>query len=131
MLIYPAIFTKESDGGYWVRFPDLEGCMTEGENINEAAKMAEEALGGYLASLLERDLVVPKASEPTSIKVDATLGEFLAVIFSDVDKYFASKKAVRKNVTIPGWLAEKADGHCINYSAVLQDALKEKLGVAG
>ena len=50
-LIYPAVFHPESDGGYSVDFPDLLGCVTEGDSLSEAVDMAEDALGIYLYSL--------------------------------------------------------------------------------
>ena len=40
---YPAIFHKEDDG-YWVEFPDVPGCFTQGKTLEEAFKMAKEAL---------------------------------------------------------------------------------------
>lgn len=47
--IYPAIFHKDKQG-YWVEFPDLPGCNTQGDTIEEAYKMAKEALALYLES---------------------------------------------------------------------------------
>ena len=52
LFVYPAIFHKE-DESYWVEFPDLKGCNTYGSTIPEAMEMAQEALTGYLLSLLE------------------------------------------------------------------------------
>ena len=39
-IFYPAVFTKE-ENGYWVKFPDLPGCFTEGDSISEAYEMAQ------------------------------------------------------------------------------------------
>ena len=58
---YPAIFTYE-DGAYNVEFPDLDGCLTYGDTIEEAFLNAQEALAAYTASVLERGLNLPKAS---------------------------------------------------------------------
>lgn len=49
-LIYPAIFEKEN-GGYIVSFPDLEGCITEGDTIEDAYKYAKEVLALHLDNL--------------------------------------------------------------------------------
>lgn len=46
-MFYPAIFHKDEQG-YWVEFPDLPGCNTQGDTIEEAYKMAKEALALYL-----------------------------------------------------------------------------------
>lgn len=43
-IIYPAIFHKEEDGRYWVEFPDLPGCLTDGDTLEEAFLMAGDAL---------------------------------------------------------------------------------------
>ena len=46
-IIYPALFHKAEEGGYWVEFPDLPGCLTEGETLEEAYAMAGDALFVY------------------------------------------------------------------------------------
>ena len=48
--VYPAIIHEEN-GSYWVEFPDLEGCSTYGETLEETLDLASEALGLYLVSL--------------------------------------------------------------------------------
>jgi antitoxin HicB len=64
ILNYPAkIRYIAADKAYLVEFPDLPGCLTEGETLEEAQHNAREALTGYLASIFERDLKVPDPSE--------------------------------------------------------------------
>jgi len=99
---YPANFTKD-DTGYLVQFPDLKGCMTEGKDLKEAIKKAEEALGGYIASMVERGLPVPAPSDVTQIPYNAKL-ESIVAIYSHADRYFTQTKAVKKTLTIPLWL---------------------------
>ena len=66
ILYYPAkIKHIVEDKTYLVEFPDLPGCLTEGETLEEAQHNAKEALTGYLASIFDRDLKVPR---PSSIK---------------------------------------------------------------
>ena len=65
-ITYPAIIKYAArDKSYLVEFPDLPGCLTEGETIEEAHRNAREALTGYLASIFERNLKIP---EPTRQK---------------------------------------------------------------
>ncbi len=65
-IFYPARITyQKEDKSYLVRFPDLEGCLTEGEALEEALKNAREALSGYLASIFDRGFKIP---EPSSLK---------------------------------------------------------------
>jgi predicted RNase H-like HicB family nuclease len=125
MLFYPAIFTKEG-GAYWVRFPDLDGCLTEGKDMRTAVEMAQEALGGYIVSLVERKITVPRASDLSDIKADAE-NECIVIIVSDADKFFTRRRAVKKTLSIPAWLSEAADERHINYSSVLQEALLKQL----
>ena len=49
-LFYPAIFHKAEDGGFWVTFPDIPECMTQGDDMQQAYEMAVEALGLALTS---------------------------------------------------------------------------------
>jgi len=126
MVVYPAIFTKEGNG-YWVRFPDLEGCLTEGKNLKHAAAMAEEAMGGYVATLIDIKETVPAPSEISEIKLGKN--EYVAIVSTNMRKFFKNNKAVKKTLSIPFWLNEIADREHINYSAVLQDALIRQLEI--
>jgi predicted RNase H-like HicB family nuclease len=65
---YPAVFTPEKEGGYSVHFPDLHGCLTEGDTADEAIKMAFEALEGYLDVCLDKGKVLPPPTEPQKLK---------------------------------------------------------------
>ena len=116
---YPAILHEE-DGAYWVEFPDLEGCFSDGETLADAAVNAEEALGAYLASLMERELPIPAPSDIKSI--DRTDG-ITTLVATDPLKYRRSTKSVKKTLTIPEWLNAEAEKRNINFSSVLQKAL--------
>jgi len=60
---YPLRVHKAGEGGYWAEFPDLPGCVTEGETIGETLNHAQEALDGWVASRFARNFEVPKASK--------------------------------------------------------------------
>lgn len=75
--IYPAVFHLEEKGGYSVSFPDLEGCFTAGETIEEAFAMAKEASALYLDGMKE----LPKATELT--KVSAENGDIVMLVEAD------------------------------------------------
>ena len=127
MVFYPAIFTKENDGDYSVSFPDLDGCFSCGDGMSRAAEMATEALDGYLASVMDRGLAVPKPSDIKDVKT--ANGEYVVMISGNPEKLLKKNKAVKKTLTIPEWLNDEADKRHINYSSVLQDALKQAIGV--
>ena len=125
--VYPAIFLKE-DIGYSVSFPDLDGCFTEGNTLEEAIVMAQEALGLYIVSLEERNISIPSPSEIFDIRHSEN--EFVTLISTKINKYLRRNKAVKKTLTIPQWLNEEAELRHINFSSVLQKALKEELQIA-
>ncbi len=126
--VYPAIFTPEENGAYSIRFPDIENCFTCGDDIEDGMKMAEDALALMIYSNYEKPGVeVPASSPIKDLKLEAD--EFATYIVCDTTEYRKKfgTKAVKKTLTIPEWLNEAAMQERINFSQVLQDALKEKL----
>lgn len=71
-LSYPAIICKEN-GSFWAEFPDLYGCFSDGETLEEVITNASESLSGYIASLIDRGIQVPNPSDPGSIAPEAGL----------------------------------------------------------
>ena len=127
-LIYPAVFYPFSDGsgGYTVEFPDLPGCVTEGNDLEEAFEMAIDAASGWVLDELEEGNEIPKASAYADVKRREN-GQ-VNIVLLDMDKYAEQygEKAVRKNVTIPAWLNTFAEKRKINFSQVLQEAILAK-----
>ena len=124
--MYPAVFSTDGKTGYTVMFPDLLGCVTEGDT-KEAVEMAEDALGIYLYSLSEDGEEFPEASNPADIKCEK--GEFTDLVVWDEEEYLkrTDNKAVKKTLTIPSWLNYKAEEKQLNFSQILQRALREEL----
>ena len=125
-LFYPAVFHKAEEGGFWVSFPDIPECMTQGDDMQDAYEMAVDALGLSLSTMEDAGEVIPEAS-PLD-RVDAEDGKLIIVEF-DMAEYRRrhSSKAVKKTLTIPEWLNEAAVRENINFSQVLQEALMKKL----
>ncbi len=67
--IYPAHFIPE-ELGFSVLFPDLPGCHTQGNSLEEALEMAKEALSIYILDLEEDKKPIPKASKSDELKID-------------------------------------------------------------
>ncbi len=59
MLTYKILLQKEPEGGFTVTVPALPGCITYGENIDEAIAMAKEAIELYIEELRERGDTIP------------------------------------------------------------------------
>lgn len=128
-LFYPAVFHIAEEGGFWVTFPDIPECMTQGEDIRQAYEMAVEALGLSITTKEEEKEEIPKASTPDAVLIEKD--EFLVVIEFDLMEYRRKhcSKAVKKTLTIPEWLNEAAMKENINFSQVLQEALMAKLSL--
>lgn len=61
---YPFRVIADPDGGYVVVFPDLPGCMTQTETIDEIPAMAEDARRSWITAVYEDGEVVPMPSYP-------------------------------------------------------------------
>lgn len=129
-LIYPAVFHPEADGGYSVDFPDLLGCVTEGDTLSEAVDMAEDALGIYLYSLKEDKEPYPEPSDPADIKTEGR--DFVSLVEYDEVAYLkrTDNHSVKKTLTIPAWMDTLAKEHNLNFSNVLQNAIRKELNIA-
>ena len=126
---YPAIFHKAEEGGFWITFPDLPECITEGDDMEEAYNMAVDALGLALTDRIKSKEELPKASDIENIEKPED-GVIVVVQFdkAEYDRRHNSR-AVKKTLTIPEWLNEAAMEHDINFSQVLQEALMKKIGI--
>ena len=127
--VYPAIFTKEENGLYSVDFPDIKGCVTCGDDLADALYMAQDVLAFTLYDYERDNKKVPVPSDTDSIEVPS--GSFVNCVLCDTLEYQKrnNNKAVKKTLSIPEWLNELAINSGVNFSQVLQDALKSQLNV--
>ena len=125
-LFYPAIFHKAEEGGYWISFPDIPECLTEGDTMEQAYELAVDALGLAISSRYQQKEDIPTPSEPENISVN---DGFLVIVEFDMLAYQkrTNAKAVKKTLSIPQWLNEEANAMNINFSQVLQEALLTKI----
>ena len=128
--IYPAVFEPGAKKGYTVLFPDLPGCITEGDDMEEALHMAKETLELHLYGMEEDGDVLPKATAPENIKLSKKAFVSPIEVWMPVIRDEMENKAVKKTLTVPKWLNDIAEKNKVNFSQVLQSALKEYLGVA-
>jgi antitoxin HicB len=125
---YTAVFTPTEDGKeFYARVPDVPGCVTTGDDIEDAMEQITDALGGCLVVAEDQGLDIA-APTPQSDIPHGT-GDVLSLIRVDTIAYRArtDNRAVRKNVSIPAWMAKLADQRGINCSKLLQDALSQAL----
>ena len=125
---FAALFTKEADGGYSVSFPQLDGCYTQGDNFEEARRMAADAMSLHLYGMEQDGESIPAPQ----LDMQAPSGAMVVPVTAWMTPFREEmeNRAVKKTLTIPAWLndaAEKRGG--VNYSQILQSALKDYLGV--
>ena len=138
LMSYPACFYKE-ENGYSVIFPDLNNTATCGDTLDEAMAMAIDCLAGYLYTLQQEDEPIPAPSPLSSVSATAGAKElefdpgecFVSFVTVDVAEYAKKhfEKSIRKTLTIPAWLNAAALEQGINFSQVLQEALRAKLHI--
>ncbi len=124
--VYPAIFMPE-ENAYSIFFPDFTSCYTSAPTLAEGMAMANDVLCLTLYDMEENGQNVPT---PSNIKTLKTEGEAFATLIScDTLAYrqYYDNQAVKKTLTIPSWLNNMAEKQGINFSATLQNALKQEL----
>jgi len=123
------IHPEPIDGGYSVWFEGLTGCGAQGDNLADALDAAADALAGWLYTMQKHGNEIPDPLPTDQIPLES--GEFVSYVVADIEAYrrFVESYSVRKNLTIPSWLAEKAEAANVNYSQLLQDALQQRLGI--
>lgn len=124
---YPVVFTKDADG-FVVYIPDFD-ANTQGDDLTHAIEMARDAIGlmGLVYQDGNKDLPTP--SDLKSVK--ANKDDIVSLVDVDFAEYRRKNemRTVKKNCTIPSWLNYEAEKANINFSAVLQDALKHELNI--
>lgn len=125
---YPAIFTYGRNGIISVTFPDLD-VVTQGKDDTNALKMARDCLGIVMNGLEEDGKEIPSPTSLAQIETCENQRSVLIDIYMPSIRLRSANRAVKRTVTLPAWLNAKAMEKNINFSGVLQEALKEKLGV--
>ena len=126
--VYPAVLTFEDGYDIAVTFPDLPGCATSGETEKEALDMAKEALSLHLFGMEKDGDEIP---EPSTFKeVGKSLDDnecvVLIEVFMPAVRMSQENKSINRTVTLPAWLNARALECGVNFSAVLQEALKSQ-----
>lgn len=125
-LFYPSIFHKAEEGGFWVSFPDIPECLTEGDDMRQAYEMASDALGLVISDKIKNKETLPVPSQADEVNAE---DGYLVIVEFDLLEYQKkhNNRAVKKTLSIPAWLNEAAIRAGVNFSQVLQEALLEKV----
>ena len=128
---YIALIHKDAGSDYGVSFPDLPGCVTAGVNLDDARRMAEEALALHLAGMAEDEEPTPEPSSLEAVMADRENRDAVAIL---VKAPPAAAKAVRVNMTIPEDELEQIDkfasGQGYTRSGFLLRAAKQAIDAA-
>lgn len=127
--IYTAIFTPIEDGsGYYAKVPDIPGCVSTGSDLADAIEQITDAASGCLVVAEDEGLDIaaptPQADIPRSEDSVCSLIQVDTLAY----RALTDTRSVRKNVSLPAWMANMADKRGINCSQVLQDGLIQRLG---
>jgi predicted RNase H-like HicB family nuclease len=126
--IYSATLTPDEDGTkYYARVPDLPGCITTGSTLQDAIEQITDAASGWLVVAEDEGMTVPPASPQEDIPHEHNSIFSLIQIDTIAYRALTDTRAVRKNVSLPAWMADLADKRGINCSQVLQDGLLSRL----
>lgn len=125
--LYTAILTPSETGGYEARIPDIQHCVTSGRDLADAMDMIADAASLMLVCMEDDKQAIP---QPTPHQQVVVPQDGIATLVSiDTDRYrmMNNTRAVRKNVSLPAWMATLAEQRGVNCSQVLQDALRQLL----
>lgn len=126
--IYPAIIRFE-DNSYIVNFPDIENCFTFGVNYEDAIDSARDVLELCLYDMEKDGLFIPEASPLNSIKLGANESIVLIEVWMIPVRDKMENRSVKKTLTIPKWINDIGIENDLNFSQLLQAAIKERLGI--
>lgn len=125
--IYTALISQDAEGVYVARVPDIPGCVTTGSSLADAIDQITDAAVACLVVAEDEGLEIASARSQEDLPREA--GDVCTLIRLDTLAYRAATdtKAVRKNVSLPAWMANLADKRGLNCSQLLQEALLLRL----
>lgn len=126
---YPAVFTYEPGQEIAVVFPDLN-CATSGVDDKDALLSARELLGCVMFGLEEDKEPIPTPTPLEKVKVEPNERAVLIDVYMPSVRQASINRSVNRTVTLPAWLNAAAMERNINFSQILQDALKTQLNLS-
>lgn len=130
---YPVAIHKDPDSCYGVTVPDIPGCFSAGESIEEAIRNTHEAIAGHLEILAEDGVIAPPSSTIDSfLALPEYAGAVWAFVDVDITPFLGGTE--KATVTLPRLLVRKidtavAEGRAKSRSAFLADSAAKALGL--
>lgn len=128
MRSYIGLIHKDPDSDYGVSFPDFPGVVTAGTDLDDARRMAEEALAFHVEGMVEDGEAIPEPSSLDQVMADAANLEAVAVL---IPLKSQARKSVRLNITLPEEVLREidayAEAHGLTRSGFLAQAAKRQI----
>jgi predicted RNase H-like HicB family nuclease len=127
---YVAVFTYDEDG-ICIDFPDLPGCCpcADAGDTDMALKNAKEAMGLHIWGLEQDGEELPTPTPLTALALNQNQMPVLIEVFMPPVRERMNSRFVKKTLSLPAWLAAKADEDGVNCSKIFQNALMEYLHI--
>ncbi|MDQ0422916.1 putative RNase H-like HicB family nuclease [Peteryoungia aggregata LMG 23059] len=128
MRSYIGLIHKDPDSDYGVSFPDFPGVVTAGTDLDDARRMAEEALAFHVEGMVEDGEAIPEPSSLDQVMADAANLDAVAVL---IPLKSQARKSVRLNITLPEEVLREidayAEAHGLTRSGFLAQAAKRQM----
>lgn len=126
---YLAIVTPNEKQGYSLQFPDIPEAIIESNTTDDLLLIAKETLELCIKARYNDNKEIPVPI--TSFELKCTAPSFIIGVTVNVSiiKNECDNRAVKKTLTIPFWLNELAESKNVNFSRLLQSALKDELDI--
>lgn len=126
---FPCIIKfDQEDKIYYVRFPDIDEAFTDGDSLKEAIYNAQEVLGLVIYEREKMGREIPNATE-SMIKTEDNESLSYISVWMPLVRDRIEEKSVKKTLTIPKWLNDLAEENNVNFSQLLQVAIKKHIGL--
>ncbi len=127
--IYPAILTYYDNNNIGIEFPDLPGCISNASNIDEVPNASKDVLSLHLYGMEEDGFVIPPPTPLNMITLKKNQMPLLVEIYMPFYRDSIENVITKTTVTMPQWIKTIAEENRVNFSQLLQQALKEHLGI--
>lgn len=126
--IFPAVI-KLSEDAYEVSFPDIDNCFTFGEDLEDTLDSARDVLELCLYDMEQDSVTIPDPSGFQDVKLDINESIAWINVWMIPVRDKMENRSIKKTLTIPKWINDIGVENNINFSQVLQAAIKEKIGI--
>ncbi|MDF2724972.1 MAG: HicB family protein [Paenibacillus sp.] len=128
--LYPVVI-EQTENNLSLYFPDFPGTAVTAVELAEGIGRARELLATRIIELEEAGGALPTPTPPEDIELEESSDRIVFLdVFMPPYQDAAANKSVTKNCTLPKWLRDAGDKAGLNYSLILQNGLKEALGIS-